>query len=743
MPGHRMRIPLALLGLAGACLATPAPAQLAPAPTQLAPARAQLAGAPWTARLRGAWVRSGAAAPGDVVLAAHGAGSVIVVAAGEPENVRQAARFLAGDIERISGWRPPIVDGPEASARGQVQIRLQTLGNGKDPAGVDVRALRGQWEAYRVVTRGPVVWLIGSNARGTAFAAYTLSERLGVDPLYLWTGYVPERHDPLVLRATAFTQGPPTFRFRGFFHDDEDILPRPFDARGYPLQTGDVPLEWYRRFFETALRLRLNMVAPYVRVHRRYEVQKLASEWGLYFTSHHYDILLSNPWGLERFNLAVERGVKPEWNWFTNRDGMLKYWRAGVLENRELDAIWPVGMRGTADRPYTFPPGTTDEQKAAAFREAIHDQVAMVRQELPSGKTPLFHFTMYTEMLDEYRRNPAAFDLPADVIIVWPDDNDGHMRALPTELGKWKHGVYYHLAYLGGNLSKQVTHVVAPATIAGQFDRIVKAGATEFMLLNVSELREYVMGARMIADITWNAPAALGAPDAADRYVDWWAREYFGPGDVAAASAGSPPARGAGPDSGRVGDAATAVAAAYRRYFAVLDAPDRLWYAADAIQNLLDRLYHRVGGQPYPPMNADTLAALEAQQNELRHALGPALGDRLARPQLRFYREDVELGLMVAFLQTEAALALAEALKAPNETGLWQQADVARSELEELEARLAWAEYPPFDRWYHETWIRSALSRNNPHRSYTLLRAFIAGDGHGELAREVPPGPGR
>src|SRR2546430_8118737 len=96
-------------------------------------------------------------------------------------------------------------------------------------------------------------------------------------------------------RSTLFPYTTLFRSYRGFFHDDEDILPRPFDARGYPLQTGDVPLAWYRRYFETALRLRMNMVAPYVRVHRRFEVQQLASDWGLYYTSHHYDILVSNP----------------------------------------------------------------------------------------------------------------------------------------------------------------------------------------------------------------------------------------------------------------------------------------------------------------------------------------------------------------------------------------------------------------------------------------------------------------
>ena len=515
------------------------------------PASAQTA--PWTTPLRGSWVQTGAAAQGDIVLAAKDGSSQIAIGDDENAAVRQAAEFLAGDIEKIGGHRPQIVKTPGDG----VNIRLVTLGHGEVAAAVDARAMQGQWESYRIVTTGRDVWLAGSNPRGTAFAAYTLSERLGVDPLYIWTGYAPEHRDPLVMKRTTFAQGPPAFRYRGFFHDDEDLLPRPFDANGYPLQTGDVPLDWYKRFFETALRLRMNMVAPYTRVHRRFEVQKLASDWGLYYTSHHYDILVSNPFGLERFNLATERGVRPDWNWFTNRDGMIKYWRDGVLENKDLDVIWPVGMRGTQDRPFTFPAGTTDDQKAATFREVIGQQVKMTRELLPKDKTPLFHFTMYSEMLPQYQRNTAAFDLPTDVIVVWPDDNDGHMRALLAELGKWKHGVYYHLAYLGGRLTKQLTNTVVPSVVADQFDKIVKSGATEYMLVNMSEVRDYVMGGRMIADITWDAPKIFNAPNAAERYTAWWSREYF------ATQAG-----GAG--------TAQATDAAYNQYFALLNTPDKV-----------------------------------------------------------------------------------------------------------------------------------------------------------------------
>ena len=676
----------------------------------LFPSRAAPQAVPWTAPVRGSWVQTGPATAADIVLAGGGSGAEIVVARDENFAVRQAAAFLAGDIERISGFRPPVVQAPSGD---RVSIRLVTLGIGQVPAAVDTRGMQGQWEAYRVITAPRTVWLIGSNPRGTAFAAYTLSERLGIDPLYIWTGYVPERHDPLVLKSTRFVQGPPTFRYRGFFHDDEDILPRPFDARGYPSQTGDVPLEWYRKFFETGLRLRMNMVAPYVRVHRRLEVQQLASDWGLYYTSHHYDILVSNPYGLTRFNLAAERGVRPEYDWFTNRDGLLAFWRGGVMENRNLDVIWPVGMRGTEDRPYTWPAGTTDEDKARTFHEVISNQVNMVREMLPPGKTPLFHFTMYTEMLDQYRRDPAAFDLPDDVIITWPDDNNGRMRGLPTERGRWRHGVYYHLAYLGSNLSKQTTHIVAPATVAEEFARIVQAGATEYMLVNVSELREYVMGARMVADITWDAPATLTAPDPAGRYTGWWAREYFGA-------------------------AADAAQAAYSRYFAVLDTPDKLWLGADAVQALIDRLHRRIVGEAFPPFNVDTLALLQSRVRLLEEALAAEAQaeGQLSGAQRQFFREDVALGLLVDARQTQAALKLADALQASDAVRMWQLVLEARTPLDQLEAEFLWAEYPPFERWYHETWIRSLFARNNPHRSYVQLRAFVTSQGRDIL---VPP----
>ena len=121
--------------------------------------------APWTISLRGSWVQTGPPAQGDVTLAGGDRASEVVVSDDENAAVHQAAEFLAGDIEKISGYRPPVVKAPSGD---RVSLRLVTLGHGDVPAAIDAGAMQGQWESYRIVTAGRAVWLVGSNPRGTA-----------------------------------------------------------------------------------------------------------------------------------------------------------------------------------------------------------------------------------------------------------------------------------------------------------------------------------------------------------------------------------------------------------------------------------------------------------------------------------------------------------------------------------------------------------------------------------------------
>lgn len=629
---------------------------------------------------RGSWIAS-SPEPGSVVLVAPGAPApVIVVPANEPSNVRQAAAFLAADLRAIAGVKPEVV---AARPAGRPFIAMRTRST-------------GDWESYDVRTVPHGIEIEGSDPRGTAFGVYELSERLGVDPLYRWTGYVPERHVPLIVKAVAFHQAPPDIKYRGFFHDDEDVFPRPriplqaADGGVGPDPNGVVALDDYKRFFETALRLKMNMVAPWVRTNRYFAAEQLANDWGLYITSHHYDTLLSDPyhftrpqqktpWNEAKPGLAELRGVRPEWDFVANRDGMVRFWKGGVDENHTLDCIWPIGLRGTNDYSYKWPEAFSQDQILGAYEDAFRTQIDLVKAQVPPSRERLFHFTMYTEMLPYYQT--GKLKVPVETIIVWPDNNDGFMRGLPSPQDTHRHGVYYHLAYLGGNISKQTAQVVPLERVESEFRKIFDAGATEYMLVNVSDLREYVMGARFLADLCWNGSREFSEPDAAGRFQRWWCREYFG--------------------------TAASTRAAYEGYFASIPNTTDFGYGAGKCLGAIPSLRLKFQGKPFTPAQAETLPTLRQRQALTRRmtALLEAARAEIQGPlQRRFFFENLELPAAIDRLTTEAGVLLVEAMSEPDRGEALRLCRDALAPLRRLETLLQRANRPPFEHWYGPSW---------------------------------------
>jgi hypothetical protein len=160
---------------------------------------------PWSGPVRGSWVRDGEPQAGDVDLT----NCQIAVGEKEASPVRQAAIFLSGDLEKLGGRetadschsRRPAASPFSCSRWGtgwflKASARTISTGDGRPTT------------SSRQPTPSPSI-LCGSNARGTAFAAYVLAERLGIDPLHHWTGYEPQRRERLMLKKTdEFSSGP-------------------------------------------------------------------------------------------------------------------------------------------------------------------------------------------------------------------------------------------------------------------------------------------------------------------------------------------------------------------------------------------------------------------------------------------------------------------------------------------------------------------------------------------------------
>ncbi len=212
-----------------------------------------------------------------------------------------------------------------------------------------------------------------------------------------------------------------------------------------------------------------------------------------------------------------------------------------------------MGYRGRHDRPFweddkSIPP--TNEARASAIRQAIDQQLLIVRSERQS---PQFLMNAWMEAVPFIRQ--GLLRMPPGVTLVWPDNGHGVIRDEGT-IAKGQ-GVYYHTAMHNG-LANQLTEMVPLARIERELGRAARAGATGYLLVNVSDVRPYPLTTRAVMDL-----AVTGATWSAEEYLRRWCREEFGE------------------------QAAAAVADYYRAYFA---APGK--YGPAEHQTLAGNAYH-------------------------------------------------------------------------------------------------------------------------------------------------------
>ena len=140
----------------------------------------------------------------------------VMVGADEPGYVFRAAQDFTNDVKKITGADLALARG-NAPRPGDVFIA--TSGRSRSCA------TEREWEAYDVTVNAGVLTIAGSDARGTMFGLYDFIERyLKVDPLAFWNGVPYPKAAALAWDAVEIHQPSPTFKFRGWFINDEDYL---------------------------------------------------------------------------------------------------------------------------------------------------------------------------------------------------------------------------------------------------------------------------------------------------------------------------------------------------------------------------------------------------------------------------------------------------------------------------------------------------------------------------------------
>ena len=455
-----------------------------------------------------------------------------------------AAGMLADDVERVTGRHPVIShELPKRAAivagtLGKSRMIDQLLKGRK----IDVSGIRGKWESFIITTtehpkyHTPLLAVIGSDRRGTAFGLTSLCEAIGVSPWYWWADVTPTRQPALYVEPGTFLQGEPSVQYRGIFINDERFGGwARWAEQTYDKETGKVGPKTYVKVFELLLRLKANYLWPAMHPGTQAfnddpENARLADRYAIVMGSSHCEQMLRNNEGEwkavnERAKAEGTKGLG-DFNYITNRKTMQDYWETRVKTNGKYENTYTLGLRGIHD--YPMEGANSTEERVKLMQQAIDDQRDMLRRNInkPLEEIPQVLCT-YEEVLEAYHH---GLKIPDDITLLWSDDKHGYCRNLSNPQEQQRRGgagIYYHLSYHGDPASWIWLSPLSPAFLSTELTKAYTYGARKIWVFNVGDIKPAEKEISFVMDLAWDINR--WKPGEAHHYIEHWAKKTFGP----------------------------------------------------------------------------------------------------------------------------------------------------------------------------------------------------------------------
>ncbi|NRG43064.1 glycosyl hydrolase 115 family protein [Rathayibacter sp. VKM Ac-2835] len=476
-------------------------------------------------------------------------GQIVRLAVEDTEDsaVRRATADLARDLAQVSGAHA-VISTDTAAAR----IVIGTIGHSAavdaaiDAGRLDVSALydedgAARWEGFLVAVVDDVLYLVGTDRRGTVYAIYHFTDAIGVSA-WTWWGDVPVRpRDHITLRPDTSIADWPSVRYRGIFLNDEEELDH--WAR---IHTSDDTIgpATYERVYELILRLKGNYLWPAMHVgafNHDPENGRLAHEMGVVIGTSHCDMLLrSNE--REFPSWVAEHGGDVDYDYSIegrNRALLQQYWRGSVAQNRGYEVTWTVGMRGVHDSGFVTTAIDDDDslsesEKLTArvhlLESVMRDQRALLTEGLsrPAETTPQL-FIPYKEVLPLY---DAGLQVPDDITIVWANDSFGHIRRLPDENEQRRrggHGLYYHSSYWSNYTTSYLATSSTPlALMKSELRKAWDGGIRELWVDNIGGLKPLEIEMEFFLRSAWEAGRETSTANITAFTAEWIDAKFTG-----------------------------------------------------------------------------------------------------------------------------------------------------------------------------------------------------------------------
>ena len=381
-------------------------------------------------------------------------------------------------------------------------------------------------EAFYLGLNGNQLVVVGSDAHGTAYGILEVSRLAGVSPWVWWGDSAPEKKSSIEIPDGYSTFQHPSVEYRGIFLNDEDWAFRPWSTKTFsPVSDGTISADTYRQIFKLLLRLRGNTMWPGMHNYTTPffmvpGARETADSCGIYIGTSHCEPFLRNNVG--EWDVA-ERG---RYNYMTNRDAVLEYWKERLVEMKGRGGLYTVGMRGIHDGSMEGLEGATLDEKTAALQNVIDDQRELISKYSGMDVTKVPQtFMPYKEVLEIYEN---GLRLPDDVTIVWCDDNYGYMTRL-SDAGQQKRsggaGVYYHLSYAGRPHDVLWLTTAQPGLIYNEMMEAYNHDVRKLWIANVNDPKKAGYDLEFFLDLAWDVDA-FRPETLNDHLENWLVREY-------------------------------------------------------------------------------------------------------------------------------------------------------------------------------------------------------------------------
>lgn len=408
--------------------------------------------------------------------------------------MKLAAALLRRDLEAVSGKAPRSLAADRLAECARVCV---VIGRHDSPLlrqlaqseHLDFSSLRGEWERYVRVSQPsrskPGVQLLviaGSDARGAVYGTVDLSRELGVSAWEWWADVKPAARSVAEVRAERIVSERPSVQYRGVFLNDEDWGLQPWAAKTFD-PSGDIGPATYARIFELLWRLKANLIWPAMHDSTKpfYQMPgnaQTARDYAIVVGTSHAEPMMRN-------NVREWKKSDGAFNFFTNRDALLRYWQQRVDEVKDFENFYSMGIRGVHDS--AMEGATTLDEARAGVSSVIDIQRGMLAKARP-GPVPQA-LTLYKEVLDIYN---SGLKPPDDITLIWPDDNYGYLHQLSTPAEAARSGgagLYYHISYWGRPHDYLWLGTTHPGLIRDQLQRAAATGTRKVWVVNVGDIK--------------------------------------------------------------------------------------------------------------------------------------------------------------------------------------------------------------------------------------------------------------